>query len=654
MTDGKPQDIGPVSTKESVEVTGGPGGASRLSSTRDLRARTAASLRPSTLLSRPRVALVRLSARVHPALAVVAVLTVLASGLLPAVYMVASGRLVGAVAPAVAGGFGSPAGDALVRALVVVGVLYAVQVALVPVLNLGTSALTRRVDRAVSERIMRAILGPPGIGHLEDPVMQDEVAKASGIVGGSTPGVALSGLVQLWAMRLGGVGAFIILLNFRWWVAVGLLVAVLFERRFWARRFDDLTKAFFDTGQVHRRSGWYRDASLLPGPSKEVRTFGLSHWFRQRQHESWEEAMAPVWERMWGRPLVLAWHALWPIVPHGLAFAVLGRAALRGDVGVEQVVVFAQAILNIQSIGGTGDFDHQISTGVAALPVALDLEQRLRDPQFALGGDRPADGLPARSITFEKVGFRYHGRDDDVYAELDLEIPAGQSLAIVGANGAGKTTFVKLLARLYEPTSGRITVDGVDLAEIDPKQWQRRIAAIFQDFHRYELPARDNVTFGAPAIAGDDEALARAADLAGATAIVDELDKGWETPLSRQLTGGTDLSGGQWQRLALARALFAVEGGARVLVLDEPSANLDVRAEAELYDRFLDVTAGLTTVVISHRFSTVRRADRIAVLVDGKVAELGSHDELVALGGVYAEMFMLQASRYEDEAMTLG
>ncbi|HEX7168778.1 MAG TPA: ABC transporter ATP-binding protein, partial [Acidimicrobiales bacterium] len=284
----------------------------------------------------------------------------------------------------------------------------------------------------------------------------------------------------------------------------------------------------------------------------------------------------------------------------------------------------------------------------------LDVERRLGDPALRLEHGAPADGLPREAIRFEKVRFRYPGRDDDVYTELDLEIPAGHSLAIVGANGAGKTTLVKLLARLYEPDEGRITVDGVDVRDLRAESWQHRIAAIFQDFQKYDLSARDNVEFGSPHLIGDDAALRRAAERAGATGVIDELGQGWETPLSRQLTGGTDLSGGQWQRLALARALFAVEGGAGVLVLDEPTANLDVRSEAELYDRFLEVTRGLTTVVISHRFSTVRRADRIVVLDGGRVTEMGSHDELVAAGGTYAEMFELQAARYVDDAEAVG
>jgi ABC-type multidrug transport system fused ATPase/permease subunit len=219
-------------------------------------------------------------------------------------------------------------------------------------------------------------------------------------------------------------------------------------------------------------------------------------------------------------------------------------------------------------------------------------------------------------------------------------IPAGSSLAIVGQNGAGKTTIAKLLCRLYDPQGGGIEVDGVDLRTLDLDGWRSRLAAVFQDFIRFELPLRDNVApAGAP-----DEVIQAALAAAGAAGLAD-----LGTVLARGYPGGTDLSGGQWQRIALARALCAVRLGAGVVLLDEPTAQLDVRGEAEIFDRILAATRHTTTILISHRFSTVRHADRICVLEHGKVVELGSHDELMAAGGRYRTMFELQASRFGED-----
>jgi ATP-binding cassette subfamily B protein len=229
--------------------------------------------------------------------------------------------------------------------------------------------------------------------------------------------------------------------------------------------------------------------------------------------------------------------------------------------------------------------------------------------------------VPAQSIRCEHVNLSYPGSAAQVLADIDLEFPAGSSTAIVRLNGAGKTTLVKLLARLYEPTSGRITVDGVDLRDLDPRSWQRRLAVIFQDFVRLELDAAANIGLGSPVGAVDDVAIGAAADWADARGILDRLPGGLRTPLSSRYPGGVDLSGGQWQRLALARAFFAVSRGASVLVLDEPTAHLDIRAEIAFFERFTKITRGLTTIVISHRFSTVRRADQIVVLEHGRVAE---------------------------------
>jgi ATP-binding cassette, subfamily B, bacterial len=226
-----------------------------------------------------------------------------------------------------------------------------------------------------------------------------------------------------------------------------------------------------------------------------------------------------------------------------------------------------------------------------------------------------------------------------VLEHLDLTIPAGTSLAIVGQNGAGKTTLAKLLCRLYDPQSGAVEIDGADLRTLDLAAWRRRVTAVFQDYLRLELPLRDNVApGGAP-----DDAVRGALEAAGAADLA-SLD----TILARAYDGGTDLSGGQWQRVALARALAAVTLGAGVVLLDEPTAQLDVRGEAEIFERLLAATRQCTTILISHRFSTVRHADRICVLEHGRVIELGSHDELMALGGRYRTMFDLQAQRFSD------
>jgi ATP-binding cassette subfamily B protein len=252
-------------------------------------------------------------------------------------------------------------------------------------------------------------------------------------------------------------------------------------------------------------------------------------------------------------------------------------------------------------------------------------------------------------VRFEAVSFRYPGQDRPVLDGLNLTIPAGQSFAIVGANGAGKTTIVKLLARLYEPAAGAIRVDGTDIGAIPVKEWRSRIAVVFQDFVRYEASIADNIAFGAVEHRSDVEGVSVSAERAGLADTLARLPAGLDTPLGAHLTGGVDLSGGQWQRIALARALFAVRHGASILVLDEPTANLDVRAEARFFTKLVELTRGVTTVIISHRFATVRHADTIVVLSDGQLVEQGSHAELLRLGGRYSQLFHLQAARFTDE-----
>jgi len=256
----------------------------------------------------------------------------------------------------------------------------------------------------------------------------------------------------------------------------------------------------------------------------------------------------------------------------------------------------------------------------------------------------PGTVVAEQGIRFEGVGFRYPGAERWALRNINLFIPKGQSLALVGENGAGKTTFIKLLSGLYQPSEGRVRLDGRDLADWDQQALRRRIGVIFQDFNQYHLLLRENIAFGSVEHLRDDLRVARAVDQGGARELVASLGQGLETQLGRWFQGGVDLSGGQWQKVALARAFMRDE--ADILILDEPTASLDVEAEHAVFQRFRALAHGRTTLLISHRFPTVRMADRIVVLEGGQVIEEGTHAELLAAGARYASLFALQAEGY--------
>ena len=277
------------------------------------------------------------------------------------------------------------------------------------------------------------------------------------------------------------------------------------------------------------------------------------------------------------------------------------------------------------------------------------VEKAVLDSDTAPRGTAPVPpGAPVQSIEFRDLSFSYPGADQVVFEELNLTVEAGRTTAIVGVNGAGKTTLMKLLARLYEPTAGGIYVDGVNIADLDLAEWRRTLSVVFQDFVHYELSAADNISLGAAFERQDRAAVEAAAARTGMLETLADAPLGLDTTLARAYENGIDLSGGQWQRVAIARSLYAVDKGARVLVLDEPTAALDVRAEAEFFDQFVELTRGLTTLLISHRFSSVRRADRIVVVEEGHVIEEGSHGDLMATDTRYRRLFELQAQRFRD------
>lgn len=574
-----------------------------------------------------------------------AAVCVVVGAALPVAFAVASGAAVAAVPAAVAGGINGPGGHRLVVAVVVLGSLLAAQQTLSPVQEALGGMLARRVQRRTYRRSMAAALQPRTIAHLEDPDLLDLVGAAT-ILTPSGPGGAVRALLAQARRLLAALAALVLVAHFHWWLALVLLVAELYLLRSNRAMYNQLIRFRVLHMPSLRRAVYLRGLAMNPDAAKETRVFGLGGWVVERFRGAWLGAMTEVWGQRRGNARRLVLTMLPVLGVQLLAAWLLGRSAIRREIGLGAMVAYAQALFTSMQLCIAGD-DIAIEEGAAVLRATEELEETVaRNERLHLAGsEQPPDGAPCRDIRLEDVRFRYPGRDDDVLCHLNLVIPAGRSLAVVGENGAGKTTLVKLLARLYDPTDGKILVDGLDLRDLDATAWQRRVAAVFQDFVRYPLTAAENIGFSAPR----SKAHVAAAGRANALALIDGLPRGWDTVLSRDFKGGVDLSGGEWQRIALARALFAADhAGSGLLILDEPTAYLDARAEAAFIDSFLDVTRGLTTVVISHRFSTVRRADHIVVLDGGRVTESGSHDELFAAGGHYARMFGVQAERFAD------
>ncbi|HJV08650.1 MAG TPA: ABC transporter ATP-binding protein [Acidimicrobiales bacterium] len=535
-------------------------------------------------------------------------------------------------------------GGAVAGPLTALTLLLLVQQLVGPFRTAVAYRITRRVDGIVRSRVMELANRSLSTAPLEDPDTLNRLELAGGTIDAfwdASPGGAAVAVVSLSGRYLQVAGAAWLLAQVSVPVAVGLTALVLVAwRRF--RRWNRVRLAAVrGNAALGRASRYTSGLANTPPAAKEVRLFGVLGWLEERFRREWDAVSStrirPLqWTSKRRATLLLV---LTPAV--AWAFVVLARAGATP----RALAMALQAAIALFSLlfDQRQEDAYQVDFGLEALDVLRQLEADIQAPHAAGAG---AGDLPRESIRFEGVRFGYPGSGRDVFTALDLTIAVGSSLAIVGGNGEGKTTLVKLLARMYEPQGGSIRVDGRPLDDLDPESWRRRLAVIFQDFVRYELPAADNVGFGGIELLADERRLGAAAARAGALDVVQRLPAGWRTPLNRQYTGGADLSGGEWQRIALARALFAVEAGAGVLVLDEPTANLDVRAEAALFEDFLDLTRGLTTILISHRFSTVRHADRICVLDGGCVVEDGSHDELLAAGGRYAEMFLLQAARF--------
>jgi ATP-binding cassette, subfamily B, bacterial len=599
------------------------------------------------LRSAPRVRALVLLWQASRPLSLLAVVFVVAEGALPVLVLVAMGRVTGDIPGAVDHGLSSAEGRTLIAALAVAGGLYALSLMRGPLEDALAAAVSARVEVLMARRLVESVSAPVGIEHLEDEAVLDRLASAQGQLLSNQPSTAPMSVVSLAGDRLTGIFACVVLATYRWYLGVGLLAMWLLVRRPLGRLIRSRTQRARTAGPSLRRSWYLLGLAWKPPAAKEMRVFGLADWTAERHREEWLDAMRPSWAEL-HRLNRRVWLAGALVLATYLAIAaVIGVQTYHGSLSLTALATMMPMLPSSLAAGSITYADVQLELALSSLPDLDAIVDGLRDDdERAAPTDRSPAGLPRQAVRFEDVGYAYPG-GEPVLSGLNLELAAGRSLGLVGINGAGKSTLITLLARMREPTSGGLTVDGMPLSAYSARAWQRMVAVVYQDFTRLPLSAAENVGMfgdGRP----DPALLVRAAARAGASDIIAALPQGWETVLSPQYAGGVDLSGGQWQRIALARALYAVEAGATLLVLDEPTSQLDIRSEAAFYDRFLELTAGVTSIVISHRFASVRRADRIAVLDGGRISELGSHDQLLASGGAYAAMFRAQADRFAD------
>ncbi len=519
-------------------------------------------------------------------------------------------------------------------------------------LLLGTAAqsaqavLRERLTYRISSMIMRKTL-TLDLEFFETPDKQDMLQRATMEVGYRPLGV-LQSIFDLVRGTITLISVSVLLLHFSVWV-VGLLVLTGLPALFVQTKFGRESFALLSGRAPSSRKAMYF-ASLLTQvwPAKEVILFGLGQHLVRR------------YEEMMGR---FARENTSLALRRGIASSAL---QLLGQVGyyAAYVAVIAEVLQRRLTIGDMTLYSGLLmqvpaATASMVLTIAGLFESSLFlanlynflavTPRIAIidGTGLPAPSKLVQGIRFENVSFRYPGSEKEVLHNVSMSIRPGEKVAIVGENGAGKTTLVKLLTRLYDPTGGRIVIDGRDLRSYDLSSLQSRVAVILQDFVRYNLTARENVGFGKVDALQDIERIRAAAARSGADELIEDLPNGYETVLGRWFVDraeeAVDLSLGQWQKIALARAMMRETP---ILVLDEPTASLDARAEYEVFQHFREITGDRTAILISHRFSTVRTADQIVVFEAGAIVESGTHAQLVAAGGLYARLFQLQAQWY--------
>jgi ATP-binding cassette, subfamily B, bacterial len=547
------------------------------------------------------------------------------------------------------------AGPALAAA-VLASVALVAQLMLAHFCHLDLSRVSDVLQMRLRGELTGLVNGPPRIDHLDRADVADNVDLVRN--GLFATAKSLEGVLQLAGLLLQMIATIVLLIMVSPLFAVLPLCAVvpvLLERT----AQSTVEGARERTAERLRLAKHLLELATSTGPVRELRLFGAEDEILRRQRGAWDEVTTAMWRAQLKAAVYRAAGQGFFALGYGGAIALELHSALRGHASVgDLVLVITLAVqVSVQVSGALGV--------LSLLQVAARTTDRIGDLR-AVAAAAPASsagtaladaadpaGVPGRltrGITLEGVSFTYPGAERPVLSGVSMDIPAGSVLALVGENGAGKSTLVKLLCGLYRPTSGRILIDGQDLAVLDPARWRSRVAALFQDFHRIELTLSESIGHGDIARVGDTEAVSAAAGKARADRVLRAVPGGLNGYLGHSYCDGTELSGGQWQTVGLARALLRQHP--LLLILDEPAAALDASAEHDLFERYASSAAqagredGGITVLISHRFSTVRMAGLIAVLDDGQLTECGTHRELMTARGLYAELFTLQARAY--------